>query len=347
MAHHELKFICLRELTSISTVEDQFLIEGFLWERDHIILMAKEKVGKSILAMQMACALSSGKPFLGEYNVFEPVEVIYISTEGKQHQLVERFKSMTGAVEAGMDRLHVLSTHSIALDTNDGCQFLEELIDRQGIKPRAIFLDPLYMSMEGDLSDNRASRAMARNIRKLAEKYNAAIILVHHEHRSKRSEDGALIEEGDNAIMGSFVWKAFPDHVIHLRKMPDNTRLISCSTQRDTRVVQDMKLEMISVPLHYKILGNPDKPVSVDQIMDIIEKCGPISMKELEIASGLSIATVKRGLAYLQRPNVNKIKRENPGHRPTYYVSIEYVILEEKYKDIYDSLHPTTSTPQA
>lgn len=339
MANTELRFKSLRELTSIDTVEDQYLVEGFLWERDHIVILAKEKVGKSILSMQMACAMSSGKPFLGEYGVFEPMEVAYISTEGKQHQLIERFKSMLGTVEAGMDRLHVLSTHSVALDTNDGLQLIEELLDKQNLHPKVIFLDPLYMSMQGDLSDNRASRDMSRNIRKLGEKYEAAIILVHHEHRQKRAEDGAVIEEGDNAIMGSFVWKAFPDHVIHLRKLPDNTRLISCSTQRDTRVVQDMKLELVSVPLHYKILGNPDKPVSVDQILESITKNGPINTKELTLATGLALPTIKRGLAYLQRPNVNKIKRENPGHRPTYYVTTDFEIFEEKYKDLIHAIN--------
>lgn len=320
MANQELRFLSLRELSTIETTEDKYLIEGFLWECDHIVVLAKEKVGKSIFSMQMACALSSGRPFLNEYNVFEPMQVAYISTEGKQHELVERFKSMMVGIDVGLDNLHVLSTHSIALDTEDGYNIVNELLIKQNLSPKVIILDPLYMSMQGDLSDNKSSRAMARNIRKLGEDYKAAIVLVHHEHRPKRSEDGITIEEGDGAIMGSFVWKAFPDHVLHIKKLPDGLRTITCTTQRNTRVIQDMKMELVSNPLHYQIVGNVDHPISVDMILDLIEKNHPISSKELEIATGLATATIRRALAYLQKSNVNKIRKENPGSRPVYFV---------------------------
>ena len=55
------------ELFELNDDPDNYLIEGLLWEHEHIMILAKEKVGKSILSLQMACALSCGESFLGEY----------------------------------------------------------------------------------------------------------------------------------------------------------------------------------------------------------------------------------------------------------------------------------------
>ena len=75
------------------------------------------------------------------------------------------------------------------------------------IKPRVIFIDPLYMCMEGSLSDDLAARTASKNIRVLNEVFGCSNMITHHEHRQIRAKktDGYVVE-GDNAVMGSFVW---------------------------------------------------------------------------------------------------------------------------------------------
>jgi RecA-family ATPase len=118
----ELRFKSWEELKNRPPEIERVLVDGLLWEKDHVIILAKEKVGKSLFAMQLACALSCGEPFLNEYNVFCPVDVCYIQTEGKESEFVERMRSMTGLGGVGAEgtNLHILCTHSVCLDSSEG-----------------------------------------------------------------------------------------------------------------------------------------------------------------------------------------------------------------------------------
>ena len=314
------------ELMNTADEPNNYLIEGFLWEHDHIMLLAKEKVGKSILAIQMACSLSCGEPFLGEYEVPEPMQVLYIQTESTRHETVERLRSMTSkdGVNWNPENFFLYHTHSLALDSETGMNFLIKLMQDRLLDPRVIFIDPLYMSMEGSLVDDWKCRSMSKNVRRLGELYNAAIVLVHHEHRARSNKDGHVIEEGDNSIMGSFVWKAFPSHIIHLRMSKDGMRAISCTTQRNSRVVRDMRMILNQpFPLLYKIFGTPDHPNYVTNVFDYIKERGKKCANEVHEETGLSLSAVKKSLSYLIKPNVNKLYKVNQGQRPTYYAVVD------------------------
>lgn len=323
MARQELRFYSLKELRERPPEPNKYLIEGLLWEGDHIILLGSEKAGKSILALQMACALSCGEAFLGEYEIPEAMSVAVIQTEGKSEETVERLFNMT--LEAGVacrpENIHLLTTHSWQLDTEEGFDILFTLLMHQQIKPRVIILDPLYMSMSGDLNDNQASRAMARNIRRLAKEFQAAVIVVHHQHREKWY-DGAKIDEGDNAIMGSFVWKAFPDHVLLLRCRPDKIRTLTCTTQRSSRVIDNMQLTLSQpAPLCFKIYETVDHMPYVDKVLNHLKTTRlPMSAEDITTETCLSKSAVKKSLSYLTRHNVNKLTKTNPGKRPTLYL---------------------------
>ena len=179
------------------------------------------------------------------------------------------------------------------------------------------------MCMQGDLSDNTASRAAAKNIRILNEHFGCTNVINHHEHRPIRNKGGSYVVEGDNAVMGSFVWKAFPNHIIHLSMTKDKMRRLSCSTQRSSRVIENMQLELCHpLPLMYKILGSADCPSYVGRVMTYMEKNGPQIAKEIQEGTGISISAVKKSLSYLSRHDVNKLKKLNPGKRPTRYASI-------------------------
>ena len=54
------------------------------------LLVSQPKVGKSMLALQLADSITNGKPFLGHKVIASPV--LYISTESDFGQLQERLK---------------------------------------------------------------------------------------------------------------------------------------------------------------------------------------------------------------------------------------------------------------
>ena len=312
------------ELLTYEFEPDNHLIDGMLWERDHIIILAREKVGKSILAMQMACALTSGEHFLGEYEVPYPVPVLYIQSEGRLQETCDRLKSMVSGVKFKPENFGLIFAPAVALDTITGMESLLQTIETKRFKPKVIFLDPLYMSMIGSLNDDMTSRQMTRAVRMLSEKYNAAIVIVHHEHKPKRADDGTVIEEGDTAISGSFVWKAFPDHVLHLRKKATGTRSLTCTTQRSSRVIENMEIVLKEKPLRYEIASTADHMPYVDTVFDVVKKNSGLCANGIMVATGLSIWSVKKALGYLSGSKVAKIRRLNERKRPVLYVSVDF-----------------------
>ena len=309
------------ELMNLKQEPDNYLIDGMLWEHQHIMILAREKVGKSIFSLQMACALSCGEAFLGEYEIPEAMKVLYVQTESTRHETIERLKSMTqgNGVDWVEDNFFLLHTASLVLDKQLGLESLVEQITHRGINPRVIFIDPLYMSMEGGLTDDLSARACSKNMRKLGEHFNCAIVVVHHEHRGKRDKNSKVLEEGDDSIMGSFVWKAFPNHIIRLQVRQDKIRLLTCSTQRSSRVIQDMQLLLRDNPLGYEIANTPDHAPYIDQVYNHIEQQGQKSAQQIQQELNLSMSAVRKSLSYLSGHRVSKIFKVNPGRRPTYY----------------------------
>ncbi len=313
------------ELVNRPMEEDPYLIEGILWEGDCMFLLGKEKSGKSILALQLVCALVSGTPFLSKYEVVEPMEVLYVQTEGKVHETAERIKNMT--CEQGVSwspaRFNLLYYHSLALDTDPGYNQFRQLIGH--LNPRVIILDPLYMSMQGDLSDNTTARRMVRNLRRLAEEFNSSLVVVHHQHRPYRNKQGEqVIDGGDDSIFGSFVWKAFADHVMSLYVRKDKVRLLTCHTQRSARVIENVEMQLIApYPLLYSIIGEDQKPYVREVLEHILKTVDPrkgVTAKELEVSMTLSKSAIKKSLMILHKES--HIRILNVGHRPCLYAPI-------------------------
>jgi hypothetical protein len=59
----------------------EWLIDGLLQDRGSVLLSAQYKSGKSTLAMNVVHALTTGKPFLGTFQVPEPLRVAYYDLE--------------------------------------------------------------------------------------------------------------------------------------------------------------------------------------------------------------------------------------------------------------------------
>ena len=219
------------------------LIEGLLWEKDNIMVIGHEKAGKSILGMQIAFALSSGQALFGEFVVAKKCKVLYVQAEGKLSETKERTVNMMKTEEVDKNFFWLAYEPSVALDTEEGFQRFVKKVDEKKVKPDVIILDPLYHSMAGSLIDEKDARAMTSHLRLLSQRYDSTLIVVHHTHKMIRDKEGGAINEGDNAIFGSFVWKAFADHILLLRKGKDGlTRILTCDTQRSGKVIGRQEL---------------------------------------------------------------------------------------------------------
>jgi hypothetical protein len=176
--------------------------------------------------------------------------------------------------------------------------------------------------MQGDLIDNLAARNMVRNIRKIADAFNCAIVIIHHENKPRRDDTGAILRRSKaETIFGSFVWSAFADHVIAIDVMDNGFRRLSCDTQRTGRVIKDLELNLVCpFPLYYEIVGTDQKPYVSEVYNEIrlVELDEGITRDDIARRCKLSVSAVEKSLTILSKEL--KITKLNPGHRPVKYI---------------------------
>ena len=91
----------------------QWLIEPLIEAGQSVALYAVPGTGKSLIALECAAALATGRPVLGN-PPRDPVTVVYIDVENRQPSLVERLQAF-GYKPADLSRLILYSFPSIAM----------------------------------------------------------------------------------------------------------------------------------------------------------------------------------------------------------------------------------------
>jgi AAA domain/Primase C terminal 2 (PriCT-2) len=160
------------------------------------VLAAPGGVGKSSVAIGMSVAVATGKRLLEEGIYGESLSALYVNAEDSRTEMSRRiwaFCLQHGLAEQGLGRLHLLGsddwqTQRISfLRTNgsasvldvEGVGFLESLVAE--LRPNLVVLDPLVaLCGGGNLNDNAAMSLVMRSLKRLANKFDCAILLLHH-----------------------------------------------------------------------------------------------------------------------------------------------------------------------
>ena len=285
-------------------------IPGILWKQDNVIILGDAKIGKSLLSLQLALSLTSGKKFLDSYEVLQQNKVLYVQAEGKMYETFSRVKKITKEVDHVRGNLIWLYLPAIPMDKEDSCEkLLKEIGD---FTPDIIFFDPLYMmASTGSLKDDDVAIRIVANLNKIKTHFGATIILNHHQHRTKRDNHGSKIEEGDESIFGSFVWRAWPDHVMMFQKGRGgkHERKLTCETQRSGNVVEEMKLQLLQPdPVLFEIIDS--NTTSSNDVLKYIENKKEVGEEDLkEKFRNVGEATLLRALRKLRLER--KVSKKN------------------------------------
>lgn len=292
------------QFVNLALTEAPTLIDNLLWEGDHTLLIGMEKSGKSLLCLQLLSALSCGADAFGFLPIAKPVPVVYCQGEGKLTDTSQNHARMRQVLDCNPKNFAIFYFPSLPLDTEEGLKDLLTCIDSWQ-KPTVLILDPLYMFMQGDLIDNAHARRMIAHIRQLSEHYKPLTILItHHAHRPIRNQRGQVVDEGDDSLFGSFVWKAFPDNVYLFQKaskaVSDKRRRFSCDTQRMAKSVSSINLYLEDQQsLYYRL--DEQKPGCHAKLLDVLQKHDrQATFVELVEASGYARSNVWHYLNQMQ-----------------------------------------------
>lgn len=307
-------------LLEVSDHDEHPIVEEFLYEKDYAILTAKEKIGKSLLSLQLACSLSCGKPFLGALRVPKPVRVWYFSTEGKDDDTKRRLIRMTKKIPFDKDNMKIICSAGICFNTTWGENEIKRLLSSYENKlPKVIILDPLYTAIQGSLKDDHIVNGFTRFIRRLADWCNCAIVVIHHARRPITLKDGSLLDRGDEEMFGSTFLRASVDHLFYMGKVTNTEHIfLKCDTQRSGRIIDTMELV-----LHGKEDPDPIWWETVSSHTDAVDKIHALYANKTE---RFSVSQIHR-LTKISRVTIHKHLTEdkhnlyciNPGGNPVYW----------------------------
>lgn len=191
----KIETVTARELYEMKLPPTRFVVDGLLPRGLHIFA-GPPKVGKSWLLLQLALAVASGKPFWGQET--EQGTVLSLCLEDNHVRLQQRISELT---DDPPDTLHLaVLSKSLADGLCDQLTaFLEEHRDTN-----LIVIDTLQ-KVRGNAGDSNLYASDYQDIgmlKRIADKYQIAIVLVHHLRKQEASDPHTKIS-GTTGLAGA------------------------------------------------------------------------------------------------------------------------------------------------
>jgi hypothetical protein len=182
---------------SFSNIPHRRWLYGIDLVRGEITLLASPGgVGKSSLAIGVAVSVATGRALLDEKVWGKELTVIYVNAEDSAVEMRRRiwaFCLKHSIAEKDLDRLLLLGAddwrvHRLSLLRSDrgasvlddsGAAHLATLLEE--LRPDLIVLDPLVVLCgAGDMNDNAGMSLVMRQLKRLAVRFDCAMLILHH-----------------------------------------------------------------------------------------------------------------------------------------------------------------------
>lgn len=261
------------------------------------IFAAKPKMGKSMMALNLAVSISMGGVALGSIPVRDPGEVIYFSLEDNYRRLKQRLDKMCpGAWPENL----------LIYDTWAGVPFLESIITD---KTRLIIIDTLQRTR----TDRNAGKQdlyqydykSIAPLQALASQKNIAILIIHH---LRKSDD----DDPHSCISGSLGLTGAADGTWVLKRKTGAADAVLYTQGRDFEG-QELALKFHPENFMWELLGDAvDIQSTGDRqaVYDAIKQTGePVKPNEISQVTGIKSGTVRRIIFdYLRDGKIEKAK---------------------------------------
>lgn len=188
----------------------QWLIDGLIPAEAFGVVFGEPGGGKSFSVLDMACSVSSGRPWQGLDTGDEGV-VVYISAEGGNGMRIR--KRAWEQVNQGAPLMRVLPITTIMDDPKDAGelgQVLREYRKRVHQPIKMIVIDTLNRSMAGNENDNSEMADFIRGCERIQADHDCGVIVVHHSGK-----------DADKGARGASALKAATDFEIMVGKKDD------------------------------------------------------------------------------------------------------------------------------
>ena len=307
------------------------VIDGILMKGATLLIKAQKKKGKTVIAQQIAFALSSGQPFLGSFDVDCKHTIAYISGEGHRGDWQKRFRDMAKMWDMDESRIHFCEATHMELQTKDGGQKLLKALKDTGVYFDVFIFDPLYRFLtDGEFSSSKDMTGFFQNVEMLQKEYDATSVIVHHDsEKMYRDKSGNTHSSASTKTsMGSSVigmaitgWYTLEDYKENGKRIH---KLSTGDCDRGGNMVSEIDMYMV-IPqtdgagrLGYT-LDYEDCNAQYHQLHEFMKKHGDVSdhktyeHPELKMPSRTFYFNIKK-MREQDPPLVKKTKRDGRGY---------------------------------
>jgi hypothetical protein len=221
---------------------EEWILQPLIAARRGVALFSPPKVGKSLLALEIAAGVARGERTLGAVPD-RAHHVLYVDHENDPHSDVRTRLIAMGYGPDDLGNLHYLSYPVMApLDTVRGAQ--ELVATAQAYDCDIVVIDTISRAVAGEENDNDTWLRLYR-LTGLALK-QAGIAMMRLDHTGKDQERGM---RGGSAKYGDLdaVWK--------LSKEAENTYKLTLTDKRFMVTEEELILTRVYDPLHHSVEG--------------------------------------------------------------------------------------------
>ncbi|HEX2716000.1 MAG TPA: AAA family ATPase [Candidatus Acidoferrales bacterium] len=258
------------------------LIEPGLLPSSGILFLGGEpKLGKSILAANLALALASGWSRLG-FQVPAPRRVLMCQFELPTSQFAQRLHTMRQDIGSAADSNLFVDTQAAGhlLSTPHGLDHF--MASARAVNAEVIVFDPLYSTHDQDENDTRAMSALCQSLLRLRDGCGAALLVIHHVRKVVgRHEIGS-------AFRGSSALHAVGDSYLLLSRLPSETPTLELRFQfRYAPAPQPRRLSLDPNTLWFDTCRAPAAParaprkVETTTVQRVLTESGPVRFNQL------------------------------------------------------------------
>jgi RecA-family ATPase len=205
----------MKDMPSVAWLAQDYIPAAAL-----VLLWAQEESFKSFIAVDLACAVATGVPWLGCVPINDPGPVVYIAAEGR--------RGIRTRVDAWMlKKYRGKKTNDIWVVDQpvhaDEAADLGDFIDRARIVPRMVVIDTYSRCLGGENeNDTGTAERFLAAYDKLRHKYDCTLLFIHH------SDKYGNVPRGAYAFMA-----AMEAQYRVLREDNAMTAVVSCRKMKD------------------------------------------------------------------------------------------------------------------
>ncbi|MGI9858783.1 helicase RepA family protein [Vibrio vulnificus] len=227
-----------------------WVVENFFPSFSFGVLYGKPGARKSFLAIDISCAIATGKKWHG-YNVSHGA-VVYIAAEG-QMGIARRVKAWEQVNGVSVHNLYILGESvfvSEDMAQKHLIEAIQEIEEKDGVKVQLIVFDTLARNFIGNENNSDSMGDFVRGCDNLRQSTKSSVLCIHHSGKDARS--GA---RGSNSLLCAC---DFEFQVIH----NNQTQLTTLQTtkQKDSEPMPDLNMQFTSITLDQS--GHERKPIT-------------------------------------------------------------------------------------